>query len=297
MKEGSGAITWSSGATGFTFYRESLQKRAKIIHPDVITGVRGEASERGRFGPYFYGGWVIMPVNPGDCATLFPWILGADASGTTFDLAETLQTFGVLVDKVTDTHEFYNGVVNRAVIHGKQNGPGGPPNHLTVAIQMIFRSYATGTSYPSLTLPVTAQYAPLVFEDSDNSGTSRLVLGAAARQYKEFTLDLNNYVEPRWINALEPATLCPARRTTTLTTTHPYDSGTSNLYNAAVAGAAGSLAFVNGSVSITFTFGNLQADIVTPVITGKREIDLQLQMSARSLSSTPALSCAIDSSP
>lgn len=294
MKEGSGAITWSSGATGFPFFRESLKKRGTIFHPDLITGTREEISERARLDAIFYGGWVVLSLNPAHAATVFPWILGADASGTTFALAETLQTLGVLVDKVTDTHEFYNGVINRAIIHGKQNAGNGP-SWITVALQMVFRSYASGTSYPSLTLGTDGSFAPLIVGDADNSGTSRLTLGGATREFKEFTLDINNHVQPRWVNALEPTALCPSKRTISLTTVHPYDSGTSNLYNQALAGAAGSLVFVNGSVSITFTFGTLQVPAETPEVAGKREIDLVLRMNARRVSSTASLTCTIDS--
>jgi hypothetical protein len=202
----------------------------------------------------------------------------------------------VLVDKVTGVHEFYDGVINRAVIHGRQNGPGGAPNWITVALQFIFKSYlAPGSSeaYPSLTLGVTGEYAPMVFEDAV------LTLGSGAVEVKEFTLDINNYVQPRWVNSLTPSTLCPGRRTVTLTTLHPYDSGTSSLYDMAITGVptTRTLAITNGTVSITGTFGALQAPTVTPVVTGKQEINLQLQMTARSVSTTPAVSFTIDSTP
>ncbi len=293
MKEAAGDINWASGATGFPFFRESLQKKNTVHHPDVIIGTRGEVSERARFGPSFIGGWVVLSLTPGHMATIFPWLLGTDASGTTFALAETLQTFGVLVDKVTGVHEFYDGYINRAVIHGKQNGPGGPPNWITVAFQMIFKGYnppSTADAFPTLTLGVTGEFAPLIFEDSV------LTLGSA-REVKEFTIDINNYIEPRWINSLLPSQLCPRRRTVTLTTVHPYDSGTSSLYDPTITGVASTktLAITNGTVSITFTFGALQYPTVTPIVTGKQEINLQLQMSARSLSSTAALSVDIDS--
>lgn len=300
MKEGSGEVDFSTGATGFPIFRESLQKRSQVIHPDVIIGSREEVSERARFGPSFYGGWVVFPLSAGFADFFFPWILGSDESTNTFALAETLQTFGMLVDKVTGVHEFYNGVVNRAIITGRQNGPGGPPNWVTCAVQCMFRSYkdpSSAESYPSITLGITGEFAPLVFEDSDSAGVSQLVLGGSAREYKSFQLDINNHVEPRYVNALEPTALCPSRRTITLTTTHPYDSGTSNLYNAAIAGAAGTLTFANSNTSILFTFATLQSDVLTPVVNGKQEIDLQLRMSARRLSSTGSLVVTIDEVP
>jgi hypothetical protein len=295
MKEASGDVDFSSGATQFPFFRESLQKKNSVVHPDVIIGSRQEVSERARFGPNFIGGWVVLALTPGDAATIFPWILGADASGTTFALAETLQTFGVLVDKVTGTHEFYDGHINRAIIHGKQNGPGGPPNWITVALQMVFKGYnapGVADSFPSLTLGVTGQYAPLVFEDA-------VFTASAAQELKEFTLDINNYIQPRYVNSLNPTALCPAHRTITLTTVHAYDSTTDDMYAPAITGISGTktLAITNGTVSITFTFGTLQAPTVTPVISGKREIDLRMEFSARSVSSTNSLVVSIDSTP
>ena len=296
VKEASGDITWSTGTViPIPFARESLQKRAHIGHPDVIIGTRGEVSERARFSPYFYGGWIVFHLSPGHAATVFPWALGADASGTTYDLAETLQTFGVLVDKVTGVHEFFDGYISRMIISGKQNGPGGPPNFITCAIQCIFKSYngpGSADSYPSLTYAVTGEYTPLIFEDAV------LTLGSAT-EIKSFNLDINNHIEPRYVNSLTPTALCPTRRTVTLTTISPYDSGTSALYDLTVTGVASTktLAITNGSTSITATFGSLQVDTQTPVVDGKHEINLQLQMAARSLSTTPAVSFAIDSTP
>ena len=295
MKEASGDIDWSTGTVvGFPFFRESLQKKNSVIHPDVIIGSREEVSERARFGPSFHGGWVILNLTPGHAAVLFPWLLGTDASGTTFALAETLQTFGVLVDKVTGVHEFYDGVINRAVIHGKQNGPGGSPNWVTVALQMIFKGYnppGTADAFPSLTLDVTGQYAPLVFEDA-------VLTVSSSREIKEFTIDINNYVQPRYVNSLTPTALCPSRRTVTLSVVAPYDSGTSSMLSPAIAGVtSGSLALTNGAVSITFAFGALQAPTITPIVTGKREIDLQMDYAARKVSSTSSLTVTIDSTP
>lgn len=294
MKEASGDITWASGATGFPFFRESLKKKGSIVHPDVIIGSREEVSERARKGPNFYGGWVVLALTPGHMATVFPWLLGADASGTTFALSDSLQTFGVLVDKVTGVHEFYNGAINRAIIHGSQSGPGGRPNWITVALQMLFRSYngpSTADSYPTLTLDVTGGYVPMVMEDAS------FTLGGSSREVKEFTLDINNYIQPRYVNSLDPTALCPRHRTVKLAVRGPYDSGNSDLYDQALAGSAGTLAVTNGTVSFSFAFATLQVPAETPEVPGKVELDLVLNHDARKASTTSALVCTIDSTP
>jgi hypothetical protein len=294
MKEGTGNQDFATGATGFPFFRESIKKLATIHHPDLITGTREEISERARYGPNVYGGWLLLALTPGHMATVYPWLLGADAVGTTYALAETLQTFSVLIDKVTGRHEFHDGVINRAIVHGVQHGPGGRPNWITVALQMLFQGYtgpASADAYPSLSLPVTGQYVPMTFEDG------ALTLAALARETKEFTLDINNYVVQRYVNNLNPTTSCPHHRTVKLKTVHPYDDDTDDLYGQALAGAAGSLVVTNGSVSITHTFGTLQVPDDTPEVPGKVEIDLELNMDARRVGSTPSLSVTIDDTP
>jgi hypothetical protein len=248
MKEGSGTIDFSTGASFFPFYRESIKKVGKIVHPDVIIGSREEVSERARKTPYFYGGWVVLNLTPGDAATLLPWALGADASGTT----------------------------------------------VSFALQIYFRNYlapGSSESFPTASYAVTGAYAPLVFEDAV------LTLASTSREVKSFTLDINNYVTPRWVNNLEATALCPSRRTINFNAVVPYDSGTSALYDAALAGVSGNLAITNGTVSTTFTFGTLQLDTETPEIRGKQELDLVLNGSIRKTGSTSSLVVTNDSTP
>jgi hypothetical protein len=290
MKEGSGALDWASGATGFPFFSESLKRLETIEVPDVITGSREENSERARYGPNFFGGWLVLACNPADWATIMPWILGSDAVGTTFARADTLQTFGVLVDKGEIVLELQDCVVNQCIIEGSQGGPG-RANWLRCALQIYGKGDSTGTAYPALSLAVTGGYVPFVFEDCV------FTLGGSARKPKAFKLHLHNHVQMRYVNSVNPSTLCPSRRTINLFVGTPFDSEHVDLYDQALAGAAGSLAITNGAVSTTFNFATLQVPAETPEIPGKVEIDLPLKMTARKVGSTPSLSVTIDSSP
>lgn len=298
VKEGTGTITWTSGATGLPPFRTTMGKKGKNVHPDVIIGSREEISERARKGPNRYSGWIVMALTPGHAALIYPWALGTDASGTTFALAETLQAFGILHDDVTSLHDFSDCYINRMIVQGEQHGPDGPPNFVTMAIHVIGKTYrnpaaltAATVTYPSLTLAVTGEYVPLILEDST------LTLAGSTRLFKKFKLDLNNYLHERYVNSLDVSTLCPRHRTVDLSVTLPYDTDNDDLYDQALAGATGTLALTNGTVSISHVFATLQLPAEQPEIPGKTEIDLELNMSARRLSSTGSLVATIDSTP
>lgn len=271
MKEGTGTPTWSGSDPMYEFFSEKMVRERTIAAPRTIRGTRSQLASRARLSPYIYKGPVHMPVNPGDLAILLPWILGTDASGTTFAVAESLQAFAMLFDRVTQTYEYQDCVVDRAVIHGKA-GDGGQPDFLTLSMDVLAKARATGVSFPASALAHTAQYAPLVHQDTV------LTLEASTREVKEFWLVIDNHVIPRYVNSLSPTALCPSNRTVMLRTIHPYDSANTGLVDTAVAGAAGTLAITNGAVSTSIAFANLKSSFEDPSIRGLQEIDLTLDM-------------------
>lgn len=291
VQEVTGAPTWSSGDTMIEFLQETMARKRIIGVPNSIRGTRSKLASRARLGPYVYEGNVHMTISPGILAILLPWMLGADASGTTFALAEGLQAFAMIVNRVTQTYEYQDCVVNRWVLHGKA-GPVGRPNFLTLSLNLMAKARATGVSFPSVSLAHTAQYGPYVHQDCV------LTLESATREVKEFWLMGNNHVEARYVNSLSPTALCPSDRTIQLRTIHPYDSGNSGLVDTAVAGAAGTLAITNGAVSTSFAFANLKSSFEDPTIEGLGEIDLQLDMTSyQATDGTKELIVTNDSTP
>jgi hypothetical protein len=107
----------------------------------------------------------------------------------------------------------------------------------------------------------------------------------------EFELAIDNrLVTDRFMNSITVVTLPEGDRMITLRTTHAWASQNTDLYNQALAGAAGALAFSNGGSSTAFNFGALQVPAESPGTAGKQEILLRLNMVARKTGSTLELS-------
>jgi hypothetical protein len=290
MKEQVGAPTWSGSDPMFEFYSEDIKRIRNIGAPNTIRGTRSYYASRARLSPYRYEGLIKMPVNPGDLVYLLPWMLGADASGTTFGLAESLQSFAMLFDRVTEKYEYQDFVINRAVLYGEA-GQGNEPDFLVLAFHVLGKARATGVSFPASALAHTAQYSPYVHQDTV------FTLHSATREVKKFWLSVNNFVQARYVNSLSPTALCPSDRQVNLRVVVPYDSGTSNLVDTSLAGAAGTLAITNGAVSTSVAFTNLKASFEDPTIRGLTEIDLTLDYQSYHDGTTPEIVITNDSTP
>jgi hypothetical protein len=274
-----------------------MQKIGSIVHQNVITGDRSEHGERARKGPNLYRGTITFGVSPGELAFWAPYFMGAVTSGAgVFPLADSaLLPFGILIDKVTQTYEFSSCYVDKCLIIGKQNGPGGAPNFLTMQLTIIALDYQSGVTAPNpaVDIPtISGEYVPLVFEDC----ASAITIKATARETKQFAVMLENFVRARYVNDLDPSILYPLHRRVSLQTRHPFDSGTSALDDVALsASAGGTIVATNGTVSATFTFGLLQLVSQTPVVPGKVEIDITQNFVSRMTGSTRELVLTIDS--
>ncbi len=294
-KDGTGVPNWTTGTTpSFPFYGESMRKIASVVHPQVITGDRSEHGERARSGPNLYYGTITFGVSPAEMAFWAPYFMGAVGSGTTFALANNaLLPFAVLIDKVTASFEFSSCYVDKALVVGKQNGPGGPPNYLTIQLTIYALAYQKNPSPPTTAISLAdGSYFPLVFEDT----SGEVKFNTVAKETKQFAILISNFVKARYVNSLEPSILYPIHRQVSLQTRHPYDTGTSALDDVALsASAAGSVKATNGSVSVKWDFALLQLVSRSPVVNGKNEIDLVSNYNSRMTGSTRELIMTIDS--
>lgn len=294
-KNGAGVPDWTTGTiTSYPFYRESMRYIGSVVHPQVITGDRSEHGERARQGPSMYAGDITFGVSPAEMAFWAPYFMGTTASGTTFALsANALLPFAVLIDKVTATFEFSSCYVTKALVVGKQNGPGGAPNFLTLQLSILALAYQKNPSGPSASISLAdGSFVPLVFEDT----ASAITIKAAARETKQFAILINNFVKARYVNSIEPSILYPLHRQVSLQTRHPYDTGTSALDAVALsASAGGSIVATNGTVSITWTFALLQLVPQSPTVPGKVEIDVIGNYVSRMTGSTKELTLTVDS--
>lgn len=274
--------------TRLVFVSETMAKRGVIVERDGLRGTRAHVSEDTRTGPYSVAGQVVLEPTPEDLAVLFPFILGADASGTTFALAETLPSFTLVVDRVAKVFTYAGCKVARATFSGSSG------SLLRLVLDIVAQSESVGNAgtFPSLTASITQPY---IFHDLV------MTLQSAAKKLASFELTIDNgLITDRFLNSTTIVSLPEGDRVITLGVVVPYSTGTgttgnTDLYAQALAGAAGSLVFTNAGYSTTFNFGTLQVPDNSPTAAGRGEIPLNLEMVARRVSSTPELNVIHDS--
>ena len=285
MEPGAAPHTFDTSSEPYEFVAESVQKRGTILDTSGIRGTRSHHVARTRAGTYEVGGAIMLHPSPSDLDLLLPRILGAAESSDTFNLAETLPAFGILIDRVAETFEYTDCKVSRATFKGSAGGL------IDLVLEILGVAEITGTAFPSLSLDTTAAAAPYVFSDGV------LTLQSAARQMMDFELVIDNGLSPRFTNSQTATSLTPQDRTITLKTTNPFTADEVDLYEQALAGAAGTLVLTNGGMSTAFTFAALQVPAVSPVVGGKQEIPLTLEMTARMTGATRELVVTHDSTP
>lgn len=288
---GSSPYTFDTGSQPFAFFKEGVKKTATLWNPPFIRGTRSPCALRTRSGPYTVGGPLVLTANPADLAIWLPRILGAAGSGNTFALAETLPSFGMLINRVAQTFQYTNCKVNSALFRSRAGANPDDPAWVELTLDIWGISEITGTSYPVLTLDCSSiAYQPLIFSDGV------ITLLSSARNIMNFALLIHNHLERRFTNSITATSLVPTDRTVALRTTNPYTADELDLYNQDPAGASGSLVLTNAGVSTTFTFNKLQVPALSPVVGGKTEIPLYLDMIARS-ANADEISVVNDSAP
>lgn len=284
IEPGAAAHTFDSSSETYELIRESLGKRGTILDTNGIRGTRSHHEMKTRFGTYEVGGALVLNPDPAMLDLWLPRILGANESTDVFALAETLQPFGVLIDRVGGLFEYTDCYVNRATFRGQQ----GQLVELELDIWGV--SEVTGTSAPSVSISIASNSVPYVFQDG------ALTLQSASRTFMDFELVIDNMLERRFANSIVATSIHPIDRMVTLRTTNPFTSSEmSALYAQTLLGAAGSLVLTNGGMSTTFTFAKLQVPAQSPSVQGKGEIPLRLEMVARMTSTTREIVVTHDS--
>lgn len=273
--------TFDSSSEQYEFLYENLRKHGRQISANGIRGTRSAKSERVATGAYEVRGKIAMNISPLDLDLWLPRILGANESANSFALAETLQPFGVLIDRITQTFQYTDCVVDQCVMHGKAREGDGEEDLLEMALEVVGKTEVTGTSFVSAALGTAAGNGVYTMSQSV------FTLAGSTREVKEWWLLIDNHVQQRWASGSTTATaLCPRDRTVALRVRVPFDS--TALYEQALAGDAAATIVITlaAGITTTFTFGALQAPAESPVVRGKTEIDLILDYQARSVGST-----------
>jgi len=291
VEPGASPHTFDGSSESYEFLAERLVARRSWIRSNGIRGTRSMASERNRIGPTSVGGPILFNPDPAMLDLWLPRILGEAESTDVFAVAETLPSFGVLLDKVGNTFEYKDCVVSSAVLRGRANGGGGEPEPLQLQLNIVGKSRTSGTSAPSVTLSTASNAAPYIFEDGVVS------IGGTNREVLDFTLTIDNRVRPRWVNSLSATALCPSDRIVAFTVTVPADSshvaGGSSLLDPTI--KAVTLTFTNGNMALAISLAGVQFDTEDPVVRGKTEITYQMSGIAGSVTTTKEIVVTSDS--
>lgn len=280
-----GALPFDGTATPIEILSESLKKTNTIQNTQGMYGTRSQHAEKSRLGQGAVAGTIEFVMSPAALVFLLPKILGANASGTTFALADTMQTFAMQIDRGTKVFNYTGLMVNKATFKSSSG------QFVNVSLDLIGvdEAIVAAGGGQSLTTPVDAPYQ---FEDG--------VMTIASTGYTmfDFELTIDNKLTSRFGNSLTATRISPSDlREVSLTTTTPFGSGEYALYNLASAGVAVSLALTNGGLSTTFTLPAVQFPAESPTAGGKGEIPLKLSGIARMTSTTAELSISHDSTP
>ncbi len=283
VEPGAAPHTFDTSSETYEYQSESVRKQGRHVDTNGIRGTRDKPKERSRVGAYTVGGQIRVNPDPLMLDLWLPRILGGTETANAFPLAETLPAFGLLFNRDNETFQYTDCQVARAMFHAKA-GPGdGDPEIVDLVLEVWGKTEVTGTTAPVVALSTASNSAVYVHSDATFS------LNAATRQPREWWVMIDNHLQRRWVNSLTATRISARDRTVALRIAIPYDDDAETLYTQSDAGASGTVTLTNGSFSTLFTFANLKVDQESPVTPGKTELELHVNMIARSSTTTPSL--------
>ncbi len=280
------ATRMTVGGTQLSFRRNTLGMDERFISGDGIRGTRSRSAEQQRAGEQVIGGQIEAQPTAVEWATWLPLILGGTPSGTSYPMAETMQTAAYVVDKVTKVCTYSSVGINRATIRASK----GQPVTLTLDVVALTESVAnagTGT-WPGL--DITTQ--PFIFE-----GDLALTHNGNTVQPFDYEWIFDNHLDTeRFLNSPTLTAIVPQDRSLMIRTNLPYGDN-AIAYGTAVAGVVVNATFTNGTVSLAFNHPAVSFPRTSPTINGRNELILPLNGQALKTGSTPEVAVTLDSTP
>lgn len=273
---------WSGSSFGIIPAAETMARHGQILERTGLRGTRSHRADDTRQGPYKVSGALRLEPTPDDLTFLFPWILGGAPSGSTYPLAETLPSFSLQVDRLAGVFTYAGCKINRATFRGAKGGI------VSLDLDIVGKAETVGAagSFAAPAVAASQSKGPYIL-----AGDTSLILNGVSREVADFQLVIDNgLATDRFMNSLTVVSLPENDRRVSLRTSHAFASQNIDLYNQALAGAAGSLILSNGASSTTFNFATLQVPAQSPTAASRAEIMLVLEMIARETGSTPELS-------
>ena len=253
---------FNSDSKEFEYLSENVVMSQTRFHSDGIRGTRSKHEARCRITQEAVGGTITMHPTQVELDTLLPLILGAAESTDTFALAETIPSFGILIDRVQKRFCYSKCVVSSATFSASAGGP------LQLSMEIVGqKETVSGTAFP--TVGALATDAPFIMADT----TISLAADASATELASFSITVNNMINAgRYMNSLIRTATPSGGREVTVQLAVPYTADEVDLYNTALSAYDNSFILIDpggSSPNIKFTFGGIEFGAQSPTVSSK----------------------------
>lgn len=276
--------TIDGSSQGFEFVSCGLKETETHVRSSGIRGSRSRNQGRVRIVQKRVGGQIIMEPTASELDFLLPYMLGGATSLGVTDVADTLTALNISLDAVSKVFTWSGCKIGKWVL----SGSAGQPIRLALDIEGLSETVGNAGSYPAITLDETNFF---VLADCS------ITLDSVSRKFRAFALTMDNLLDAgRYNNSLTRAQIASMDRMVQLTLDTPYTSDNTDLKDAAIAGAAGSLVIADGTDTYTFAFGNCKIPSDGPTVQGKSEIMMPITVDCYEDAGGTASECKVTKS-
>jgi hypothetical protein len=268
----------------YEFLSAGIGKQGSHVQSVGARGSRSHISESVNDGPYAIGGPLIMEPRPDELTLLLPWIMGSTFSGTTIVIGDTLTDRYVTVDKIAKVYTYAGCRVNSARFRCSAG------QNLRLELDVQGKTEATGNAgtFPAISASLSSLQPYIMHQ-------AVITLNSSAREVDNLEIGIDNFlVLDRFLNSQSRTELPSEDLGISLTVDNPFTATDIALYDLAVAGITGSVAFTNGARSCTFTFANLKVPAQVIQAARQGEIIHRLPFTGYRTSSTACLTVVND---
>tara|TARA_R100000664_G_scaffold34243_1_gene55657 strand:+ start:12873 stop:13856 length:984 start_codon:yes stop_codon:yes gene_type:complete len=270
------------------YLSESIVLNQSRIHSDGIRGTRSMGEERCRISQEAVGGSITMHPTHEELDLILPLILGADEDSDVFKVAETMQEFGIIIDRGTKRFSYAGCQIASATFSASS----GQAMSLTLDI-LGKKETTSATAYPA-SIPIAKRDAPFIMSDT----TISFPADSSASEISSFSVSIDNMLDGgRFMNSLTRTAIPSGGRQVSVSVSMPYTADEADMYKTALSANDG--AFIQLQQTMTsgnpiyssgtdlrtlkFTFGQVEFAAVSPTVSGKNgEYFLSLQGNAYS---------------
>ena len=250
-----------------------ISEKPTLIYPDgEMIGALAHRSEPTAAGLKPINGTAAWRPRPDELTTVLPLIFGGTFAGSVLEPAHITSSFGFVFDRYVKVFTYAGCKVARATF----NSSAGQSLRLSTQIEALTQTIGNAGTFPSLSLSLQQ---PLQHHQSV------LTFGGTVRNVNNIQINVDNgLMTDRFYGSQTRIELPQTDRMITVSFDNPFTMDEYDMYQLATAGAAATLVYTNGNMSLTFEFPKLQAAPVAPAAPAARqEMGLRMELQARSV--------------